>query len=213
MPVITEYFRNQWDILLLIQVFLLVFIVSFFPESWQDDLYRLFYALLYFSTAMGLERYKHRMLVAASVALFTLLCARAFQWPVLHALSRVINVIFFGYIIVFFIRQIASAGTVTKRVILQAINGYMLLGIIFTFLIGLMVQFDPGSFNFGTGQAIPPNDLLYYGFVTFATVGYGDFLPMEPHSKSLAILIAVCGQLYLAIIIALLVGKFSTQQK
>jgi voltage-gated potassium channel len=208
-----EYLINQWDIVLFVQIFLMVFIVSFFPESWQDDLYLAFYASLYFTTAMELDRYKRTMLGGAFIALITLACARAFQLPVLHALSRAVNVAFFGLIIVFFIRQIAGANTVTKRVILQALNGYMLLGIIFTFLIGLMVQFDPGAFNFPSGGARHPNDLLYYGFVTFATVGYGDFLPLKPHSRSLAILISVSGQMYVAVIIALLVGKFSVQRQ
>jgi voltage-gated potassium channel len=207
-----EYLRNRWDIVLLIQIFVMVFVVSFFPESWQDDLYLGFYALLYFTTAMELDNYKRTMLGIALIALVTLAGARAFQLPVLHALSRAVNVAFFGIIIVFFIRQIAGAKTVTKRVIMQAFNGYMLLGIVFTFLIGLMVQFDPGSFNFAS-DFHHPNDFLYYGFVTFATVGYGDFLPVKPHSKSLAILISVSGQMYVAVIIALLVGKLSAQPK
>jgi magnesium-transporting ATPase (P-type) len=98
------------------------------------------------------------------------------------------------------------------QVILEAINGYLLLGLVFTFLIGLMIQFDPLSFNFGRTET-PLHDSMYFGFVTFATLGYGDLLPVKPYAKSLSILIGVCGQLYLAIIIALLVGKVSSQTK
>ena len=43
------------------------------------------------------------------------------------------------------------------------------------------------------------------------TVGYGDIIPLEPYSRSITILISVTGQLYIAIIIAILVGKYSSQ--
>jgi voltage-gated potassium channel len=74
-----------------------------------------------------------------------------------------------------------------------------------------MVQFDHDAFNFTAGTPSKPGDFLYFGFVTFATLGYGDFVPVKPYAKSLAILISICGLLYVAVIIALLVGKFSSQ--
>jgi len=86
-----------------------------------------------------------------------------------------------------------------------------LLGLVFTFLIGLMIQFDPMSFNFSWAGEGTLHNSMYFGFVTFATLGYGDFVPLKPYAKSLSVLIAVSGQLYVAVIIALLVGKFSTQ--
>jgi len=73
-----------------------------------------------------------------------------------------------------------------------------------------MLQFDPDAFNFPNKLTLL--DSLYYVFVTLATLGYGDLLPVASHAKSLSILIAVSGQLYIAIIIALLVGKFSSKR-
>jgi voltage-gated potassium channel len=40
-------------------------------------------------------------------------------------------------------------------------------------------------------------------------LGYGDYLPNTSGARSIAILMSVSGQLYIGIIIALLVGKFS----
>jgi hypothetical protein len=69
------------------------------------------------------------------------------------------------------------------------------------------------SFNFyGTEDGNLYNS-MYFGFVTFATLGYGDLIPVKQYAKSLSILIAVCGQLYVAVIISLLVGNFSSQSK
>jgi hypothetical protein len=53
---------------------------------------------------------------------------------------------------------------------------------------------------------------LYFSFVTLATLGYGDIVPLKPYTRSLATLITITGQFYIAIIVALLVGKFSAKQ-
>ena len=54
---------------------------------------------------------------------------------------------------------------------------------------------------------------LYYTFMTFTTTGYGDIAPTHPISKSLAVLISVVGQLYVAVVIAMLVGKYASSIK
>src|SRR5688572_2309078 len=111
-----------------------------------------------------------------------------FNIPVIEAVSKMLNFAFFSFIVVALIRQISSAKEVTKRVILEAVNGYLLMGLVFTFLIGLMIQFDPLSFNFAQTET-SLHDSMYFGFVTFATLGYGDLLPVKPYAKSLSVLI------------------------
>ena len=56
------------------------------------------------------------------------------------------------------------------------------------------------------------SEYLYFTFVTFTTLGYGDIVPLTPLARSISILISVCGPLYLAIIIAMLVGKYASQK-
>ena len=51
-------------------------------------------------------------------------------------------------------------------------------------------------------------DYLYFSFVTLTTLGYGDITPLSHLSRSTAVLLAITGQLYMTILIALLVGKF-----
>ncbi|NJO36069.1 MAG: two pore domain potassium channel family protein [Rhodospirillales bacterium] len=76
-----------------------------------------------------------------------------------------------------------------------------------------MIQFDPSAYNYSQSGGGTLHNSMYYSFITFATLGYGDLVPLNPAAKSLSILIAVSGQLYVAVIIALLVGKFSSQAK
>lgn len=203
--------KKYWGSLLLVEIFFLVFLTGFFPATWYPVLFPIVYSALYLTTVGSLEKNRSTMI---KVALAILIAQSVFNFldlVVIEIISKALNFLFFSFIVISFIRQIAKANHVTERVILDAVNGYLLLGLVFTFLIGIMIQFDSTSYNFSSVGEGSLHNALYYGFVTFATLGYGDLVPVKPYAKSLSILIAVCGQLYLAIIIALLVGKFSGQ--
>ena len=47
---------------------------------------------------------------------------------------------------------------------------------------------------------------IYYSFVCLTTTGFGDILPVSEGARSLSVMEAVFGQLYMAILIARLVG-------
>ena len=97
---------------------------------------------------------------------------------------------------------------------MESISGYLLLGLVFSLIVAVVVAIHPGAFNF---DVIDPkygnlgfyqSEFIYYAFVTYTTLGYGEIVPVIPFAKSLAVLIAVSGQIYLTVIIAMLVGKF-----
>ena len=70
---------------------------------------------------------------------------------------------------------------------------------------------DPGAFNGldgGSDQSFL--QLLYYSFVTLTTLGYGDISPVSPVARALAYLEAVSGVMYVAILVASLVGSFGS---
>ncbi len=75
--------------------------------------------------------------------------------------------------------------------------------------------FSPGSFH-DTGEIYSDTQLwefIYYSFVTITTLGYGDIYPLIPFARSLAYLEAVCGQLYIALLVASLVGGYMSSKQ
>ena len=168
------------------------------------------YVLMYFTAVANLDQNRKVMVWLAVVSLVFTVLSKFWFNTVIETISVTLDVAFFTFIVISLIRQIARAKSVTAHVLLEAIIAYLLLGIVFTFLVGLTVRLDPTAYNF-SAEAIKPHDFIYYGFITLTTTGYGDFIPLKPWSQSLSILIATSGQLYVAIIIALLVGKFSAQ--
>ena len=87
---------------------------------------------------------------------------------------------------------------------------YLLLGLNWAFVYSFLYVVDPTSF---VGLAETPGDdflsLLYYSFVTLTTLGYGDISPGTPIARALAYLQAVSGVMYVAILVASLIGSFS----
>jgi voltage-gated potassium channel Kch len=59
------------------------------------------------------------------------------------------------------------------------------------------------------------SEWFYYSYVTLTTLGYGEITPISRVARALAIGEAVTGQLYLAVLIARLIGMeiISSQQK
>ena len=53
--------------------------------------------------------------------------------------------------------------------------------------------------------------LTYYSFTTLTSLGFGDILPVSAPAQSVSLLIAIAGQLYLTILVAILVGKYLIQ--
>jgi len=105
-------------------------------------------------------------------------------------------------------RQVLFTGTIDDNKIVGAICIYLLLGMIWTIMYLLIAQAVPDAFN-GLQQA--PwydnfSELSYYSFVTLTTLGYGDISPKLPVPKFLAYMEAVVGVLYIAILVASLIG-------
>ena len=73
-----------------------------------------------------------------------------------------------------------------------------------------METLQPGSFSCGfLAAGVSPGWplLIFYSFMTLATVGYGDITPATDTTRSLAILESTTGVLYVAILIARLIGS------
>jgi len=116
----------------------------------------------------------------------------------------VIGALMFTYVSLLLLSKILSVRSdVSGELIAGAVAVYLLLGMIFAFLFGLVEAVSPGSFLDAHSQA--PN-FHYYSMVTLTTLGYGDIVPVTPLARGLGSFEAVLGQLYLTVLVARLVG-------
>jgi hypothetical protein len=210
-----EYFSHTslvGNVLLFVLVFSVVFLATLFPIEWHSHIYSILFTLLFFVTAMILETHWKRMVTIAFILAIIEWVVSFMDLIYLTAFSRVLIILFFAFVVIILILQIARTKVVSLQVILSSINGYLLLGLLFSLILGVIHKVEPSAFNFPElmdTTIIRTSDYIYYGFVTFTTLGYGDISPQIPIAKSMATLTSVCGQIYIAVIIALLVGKYA----
>ena len=112
------------------------------------------------------------------------------------------------YIVILLLKNLLTRETITTDMIYCAISIYLLIGIMWAGIYGLLETLAPGSFSTTSGAV----DYIYFSFVTLTTVGYGDVAPLTVLSKRLAVFEAGMGSIYMAIIVALIVGRYLSPQ-
>jgi voltage-gated potassium channel Kch len=120
------------------------------------------------------------------------------------------------FVICLMLRWIARSTRVGLETVLLGISSYLMLGFLWYSVycvVELLTPGLPGAFAIANSRG--PEDiwseLYYFSFVTLTTLGYGDIAPITPIARSLAILEAVTGVLFVATMIAMLVGAYSAE--
>ncbi len=113
-------------------------------------------------------------------------------------------------------RSVFQSGRIDTNRILGAVCIYFLLGLIWALVYSIIEVCSPNSFNIPDYVALGVRqqmvcDMIYFSNVTLTTLGYGDILPLSNLTRTLANLEAMAGQLYVAIVIARMVGVQVTQ--
>jgi voltage-gated potassium channel len=192
-----------------------IFVLPLFPKEDVNLFYASSVTGIFIFAVFSLKK-NHDFLIYSAVFLSIVVWVSFLtDFNILRMGFRFLNFLFFLFLVASLIRQVSSTATVTVKVIVDSITGYFLLGLAFSLVVMLVSVYVPGAYNvsFSEGLNEPLQDNIYYTFMTFTTTGYGDILPTHPFSKSLAVLISVSGQLYVAIIIAMLIGKYASSKK
>ncbi|MHA2272491.1 MAG: potassium channel family protein [Candidatus Hodarchaeales archaeon] len=122
---------------------------------------------------------------------------------------------FYLFIIYSIFRYVSYATEVTKDVLYAACAVYMLLGGFWASLYFIIETIVPGSFLITTGDSNESPDFIefvYFSFITLTTLGYGDILPANSYSRIFVALEGIAGVLYVAILIARLVGMYAQEK-
>jgi voltage-gated potassium channel len=108
------------------------------------------------------------------------------------------------------LRFAMRARRVDAEHVYAALSAYLLAGFFCGVLYRVIESAWPGSFaTAGTVATFSIQNAIYFSFVTLATLGYGDIVPRSEVARGIAIVEAVAGQLYLAVLIARLVSLYT----
>ncbi|MBB3698985.1 hypothetical protein KMW28_08570 [Flammeovirga yaeyamensis] len=123
-------------------------------------------------------------------------------------LSWLTLLIYFIFFLRILLLDVWNSKKVNMNTILGAIAGYIQIGVIAFILFKVCdILFDGQAFS----QPVQVSDLIYFSFVTLTTVGFGDISPVADEVKAFTVIFAMVGQFYMAILMALLVGKYQQE--
>jgi hypothetical protein len=119
-------------------------------------------------------------------------------------------VVFIGFVVGHFLRFILRAPRVNSEVLCAAVSGYLLLGLLWASAYALVARLNPAAFSGApAGQPLNGFDALYFSVITLATVGYGDIAPVSGPARMLAMVEAISGTMYVAVLVARLVALYA----
>jgi Ion channel len=123
------------------------------------------------------------------------------------ALGSSVRLFLYLAVLVAILKRLLQHMRVDGATLLGAMCVYLLLGMVFASLFGLIaswqhVAFFTGSIGDGTWA-----DRVYFSYTTMTTVGYGDFTAATGVGRISAISEALIGQLYLVSVVSLVVGN------
>jgi hypothetical protein len=132
------------------------------------------------------------------------------------AVAHALRLVFLCYVVALVVRRVLADRAVTLDTVAGAACAYMVLGLVWGELFLLLESSRQGSFHVPPEWTVGPglnlrSSLMYFSFATLTTVGYGEIHPNDPAAGSLCAAEALVGQLYLAIMIARLVGLHTSR--
>jgi hypothetical protein len=195
-------------------IFLLISIVAFvliFPvidnKMIHDFFVALSYTLVLLSIFSIVEKKSKILIYMIYIAVTANILMFFAKTNAVELVTFSISIITFTIATVVLIKHVATNKNVTSAVIIQAICGYLLIGIIGVLLNGILLGFNENAISFPeVGNKF--SSIVYYSFITLTTIGYGEIIPQSVLARSISILIGASGQIYLTVVIALIVGKF-----
>jgi hypothetical protein len=107
------------------------------------------------------------------------------------------------------LRFAVTAKTANSESIYAALSTYLLAGLFLGQIYWSIESLHPGSF--AGPDPFSELNAVYFSFVTLATLGYGDFLPRTSIARGLATFEVIGGQLFLAVLVARLLGTFVSE--
>ncbi|MBI0583447.1 MAG: two pore domain potassium channel family protein [Methanomassiliicoccus sp.] len=192
---------------------LLMVLFPFVSGSIGSFIFTILFSIILISSVLTVSGHK----VTRTVAVVLMALAVGSRWSyfllggtVLNAISYLFGTMILGLVSLLLFLALFKTQEVDSNTIWQAISVYLLLGLTWACFFAFIEAVTPGSFqdSVNPDQAMSFSTLVYYSFVTLATLGYGDILPSTQATRGVVILEVLMGVLYMAILISRLVGTW-----
>lgn len=207
-----------WFLLLLVALLHFIYPMTLGGSTLSLIVYQLLYSTMFVAGILVAGDSPRHLLITVSLAVLWLLLSISYaldptnRWKILATYAALLP--FQATITLVLLRYIFTARRVTQDVLLAAVTVYLLLAAMFVPIYGALELLQPGSFVDNVlGAPVFWQQFIYYSLITLTTAGYGDIVPVSGWARALASAEAVIGVLYLAILLARLVGLYAQGER
>ncbi len=210
-----QFWKGKNNLFYLLISLLIFFIVNAFLSNDAADMYvfGLFFTVVLFLSVYSLYKSRRLIYLGILLGIFSWLGYWASHWSdagLVFIIDYALTALFFTVVTHIIIMHVMTQKVISFNTICGAICGYLLMGMVFSFLFGLIYMAAPHAFYLSDSRGIHlgyyMQSLIYFSFITLTTVGYGDITPLVPIAKTLAWMEGAAGQIYLTVLIARLVS-------
>lgn len=145
--------------------------------------------------------------IAIGIALLIVLCEAIFDSDLFAGSTFAIYGLLLLIAPMVIINRILRHPEVRVATLLGAICAYLLIGMVFGFVYGMIDRIDSRPF-FEARPLVDQFDYFYFSFASLTTVGFGDFVSRGDLGRGLSVLEAALGQIFLVTLVARLVSLF-----
>lgn len=205
---------------MLISIFIILVIGPLAPGIYGSIVISACLGLILISSVFALASHRYVLWTGATLGIsslfFLLMDFLASSWWI-HLFSMINSSLVIGLTTLVHFKTVFHPKKYTTNTLFGAVCVFLLLGFFFSLLYGIIEHLSPDSF-LGFYKSVPASqnelnlgemfqNFLYYSFVTQTTLGYGDIVPQTYLTQNLAIMQAIIGQFYIAVLVAGMIGK------
>ncbi len=208
-----EFIRKQIgrlyerSISLLVLNLVYVFLWGFTSGKVEQYGYGILFSLIFIFAVRAVKKNNRWLFLFSAVSISVFWLSFFLDMKLIMLSSYILSIIFFSITMVLLVLRLAGAKEITAVEFLEGINLYLLMGITGSLLFSIIYLHVPDAFS-SANPLKTPYDLIYFSFVTLTSLGYGDIVPITHGAKSMAIFLSFSGQIYIAMIVSMMVGKY-----
>jgi hypothetical protein len=214
---ILKLLSDHSQITLIVSILLLIVFSPYYWDATHANYFNfIFLSLILLSAILTLKKRSNILKIikrAGYIIIFLTLLTAITDNPYVELVNRILFVLFFMLVATNLLIGIIRSKEVDTEVIFSAVAVYVLFGFCGAVLAAVIMFFEPAAFSLNSTYSSQFHQFLYFSFITITTTGYGDILPIKPLARTLAIFLALFGNLYLTVIIGILIGKYLSGDK
>ena len=204
--------------LLLVSFALMLFLPGLLQGDFSSIFSRGLFTLILFSCLYLVANRRQDLITGVVLALPAVITNWAPAWFTDEKMQILAHSFFQTVFLIYIILKIAgylvAARKIDSEIIYAAICLYLLMGVTWAMVYFSIVLIEPEAISLKVDSILSDresltvilHELVYFSYVTQTTLGYGDVTPVSPIARAFVIAQSLVGQIYIAVIIARLVG-------